>query len=434
MKHSEAVKLKNMLLTAEDDKLLRILQMVERHSEASAFADVLEAVRPRLARLRPPRPCTLERLLVLPFEDLLVAGAHYQGGSLTVNRGVLGRILDVMLTGLNAGTAAEMRKLCADSSLDDVARMTELGARVWPSAAKALANPPTAMFASGDRHGIRPQMALALGALKLGSQIMALRRLLPPKPFGDLTERQAEAAMESIRGAARDFGQEGLKAMVFALVARARRVDEVMQIFATSQSDTPVDQRINLTGPVADFCVERAVRVSQEIVKRDSADLGATADALESLVNLVESIGMVGEGVHRANIDRAVADVGKSVGSACDRSLKEGPLAEGLQALRDGSASTVDLLAAEEEARKLAKMRIVGRGLGLEDVVAATARSHAHRLNEALGERRRPRRGDAQAAAARDRDVVAGARLVEIMLGAGAAMRFFADHRSEPAA
>lgn len=432
MKHSEVVKLKHMLLSAEDDKLLRILQVVERHA---GFVEVLGAVRPRLVKLRPPRPCTLERILVLPFEDLLVTGAQgqLQSAGLTVGRSALGRLIEVMTAGLNADAANDVRRACATVSLNDPDRIAELGSKVWPDAAKALACPPDGAFGSGDRHGLRPQMALASNALLLAPLTMGLRRRLPPKPFGDLTEAQAAAATDAIRAALKTQGAEGLKTLMFILVARARRVDEVMQLLAVGQSDAPADQRVNLTGAVASFCVERAVRASHDIVKRDAIDLGVTAAALEGLVNLVESIGMVGEGVHRADLDRAMTDVGRSVGAACDKSLREGALADGLEGVRKGTASPADWLEAEGEARKLAKMRIVGRSLGLEEVVAAAARAHVGRLGEALAARPRPKPGDRRAVAEYDREVVAGARLVEIMLGAGAAVRFVAEHRA-PAA
>ena len=40
---------------------------------------LLDPVRDRLALLRPPRPLALGRVLILPFEDLLVAGRARPG-------------------------------------------------------------------------------------------------------------------------------------------------------------------------------------------------------------------------------------------------------------------------------------------------------------------------------------------------------------------
>ena len=66
--HSHVSAVGGRLAEASDSRLLEAVAFLDRLSERGAADRLLDPVRPRLATLRPPRPATLERVLVLPFE------------------------------------------------------------------------------------------------------------------------------------------------------------------------------------------------------------------------------------------------------------------------------------------------------------------------------------------------------------------------------
>jgi hypothetical protein len=429
VKHSEVVKLKRMLLETDDDKLLRILHMLESHSDALVFSQVVEAVRPRLSQLRPARRCTVERVLVAPFEDLLAVGGQGAGAKATISRTALGALLEAMKRGLSADKIEAARKDCAAASMDDVEQIIAVGAPIWPDAAKSLANPAAFLTDNADRHGLAPQFALAADVLTLAPEILRLVSDLPPKPFDDLAAYHGELIIAALQAAAARLGGRGVIAVVLVLVARAARIDGVMELLAVSKTATTPEEKQALSGRVADFCVERAERIAKAGCERPGDSLGTTTDALTDLVNLVETIGAAGDGVRRAGIDRAVADMTRSVGAACARSLREGALADSLKALQSSATAGVESAKVEAEARELAKLRLVGRRLGLGEVVHNAARAHVDGIFSALGKRAQQFQRNKEDVSAYNRQVVNQARLVEILSGSEAAIQLVSRFR-----
>ena len=61
------------LTEASNEQLLRVVGLIDTLDRRGPMDRLLDPVRDRLALLRPPRPLALGRVLILPFEDLLVA-------------------------------------------------------------------------------------------------------------------------------------------------------------------------------------------------------------------------------------------------------------------------------------------------------------------------------------------------------------------------
>ncbi|MEI6986535.1 MAG: hypothetical protein WCK65_10430, partial [Rhodospirillaceae bacterium] len=57
-------------LSLPDDKLLKVLELVEKFPDRTQAQLVLDQIRPRLVQLRPPRQVTAQRLLFHPVDDL----------------------------------------------------------------------------------------------------------------------------------------------------------------------------------------------------------------------------------------------------------------------------------------------------------------------------------------------------------------------------
>ena len=68
------------LTIASNEQLLRVVGLIDTLDRRGSMDRLLDPVRDRLALLRPPRPLALGRVLILPFEDLLVAESEVWPG------------------------------------------------------------------------------------------------------------------------------------------------------------------------------------------------------------------------------------------------------------------------------------------------------------------------------------------------------------------
>ena len=75
---------------ASDEQLLQVVGLIDTLDRRGPVDQLLAPVRGRLALLRPPRPITLGRVLILPFEDLLVHEAEAWPGRRCFARGTAG--------------------------------------------------------------------------------------------------------------------------------------------------------------------------------------------------------------------------------------------------------------------------------------------------------------------------------------------------------
>lgn len=131
-KHAE---LAANLIGASDENLLRIIAMIDRLQDRTGLDDLLTNVRPRLARLRPPRPLTMMRLLFLPLSGALVNRTAWRQDPACIPRAALKPIFSLLrdlpgghLPGADAAAPHEMF-----SDLDAVERR---GPPIWDAAAR----------------------------------------------------------------------------------------------------------------------------------------------------------------------------------------------------------------------------------------------------------------------------------------------------------
>ena len=66
---------------ASDSQLLKIAAVVDAQPDRDQLDDLVAGMRPRLARLRPPRPLRFERLLFTPLDPLIVPPQRWRPAS-----------------------------------------------------------------------------------------------------------------------------------------------------------------------------------------------------------------------------------------------------------------------------------------------------------------------------------------------------------------
>lgn len=122
---------------ASDSQLLRLVGVLDRLPQRGAADAVLEPVRSRLKTLRPERPMTLQRLLFVPFDGLIVAPRDWRGEGRTLPRNALTPLASAILAALGEG-AQTMNASLAGATLRNQALTARIGAQLWPAAALVL--------------------------------------------------------------------------------------------------------------------------------------------------------------------------------------------------------------------------------------------------------------------------------------------------------
>lgn len=221
------------LAEANDDRLVRVVELLDRLPDRGAADRVLDPVRPRLAGLRPPRPLTLSRVLVLPFEDLLVDPAAARPDRKRVSRVSLRPLLHLTLDGLAPGLARELDGLARAGDMRAADLVLRVGARLWPEAERALrgrlAGPATGGPDRAADDVPAPELAGVVGLLALGPELVPALWRLPPKPAVAYPPGTA-AALAPVVAGARARGTETLLWLVELLAARSLGTAPVLDL------------------------------------------------------------------------------------------------------------------------------------------------------------------------------------------------------------
>ena len=168
------------LLSAQDDKITRVVEMLDQLPRRGAADALLIKLRPRLARLRPVRPLTFDRLLFTPLDSLILPGAAWTRDLPGIPRNALRPLADSIRRHL------PQLATCIDAQIaglraDDRRAVAIAGAILWPQAGAWLATAPAPAdwtTASGLRDGdyaaLVPTIAAMLGcAVRLNTLQLA---------------------------------------------------------------------------------------------------------------------------------------------------------------------------------------------------------------------------------------------------------------------
>ena len=173
--------------SASDEQLLKVVGLIDTLDRRGPVDRLLEPVRDRLALLRPARPLTLGRVLILPFEDVLVPAHEAWAGRPCFPRPQLAELIARVTAGLPAATAAALRARAAGHSMMSAEIVLEIGAALWPAAAAMVA----ALAADqAQAPELSRQLATVAPLLALGPVLVPSMWELPPRPMGRCRDRR----------------------------------------------------------------------------------------------------------------------------------------------------------------------------------------------------------------------------------------------------
>lgn len=292
--------LSRTLDTASSQALIRIMEYIDRLPSRKNVEDAVSRVRDRLAQVRPPRPLTVKRVLVLPFEDLIVdGGPAAAGASWVVPRQTLSQFHAAILTGLPDKVLRETELMARDRTMDDLAAVHQIGRRVWADAARILrsrAEPtpdrrgtglPARTAADADA-GAGTLSGLAL-ILDHAEEITTALERLPSKPMGMLREHQRATAIGLLRSALAGGGNL-FRTCLSILVRRSLHPSDIMTLVVENLPDLTADQRDGALSEVGGECLRDIGRLNDHLESLGPRSLLTTADSVVKVACLLESL------------------------------------------------------------------------------------------------------------------------------------------------
>ncbi|HRY22815.1 MAG TPA: hypothetical protein P5558_00490 [Geminicoccaceae bacterium] len=357
-------RLADRLQLVDDQKLRDVVRMLESTRERGAVEPILAALRPRLRRLRPERPLTLQRLLTVPLEGAL-ATAGDGAWSFVVDRSRLGELHEAGLAGLPPGLAAALETALAGRLAHETDAILEHGRTCWPAAAAALAA-AAAVAGLPDRLAVEQRrvadlLAIAPDLVPLLGRLPRPLQLLDDDDKGVLGEilalalagsddrcgtlltlllrstRRPAALVDDLLAAVEPAGQDRLRPLIDRILAEHRATLDSLLDGVVARPEAPVAQVAEAVERVAEAVVDEAGAATalgrRAGAMAESRYLAAIQDLAMSPVVAGDAPTVLAGVRERETAARAVAKLGRAAGRLTRGETIERATREAVEAL-----------------------------------------------------------------------------------------------------
>lgn len=283
---------------ATDSVLRQVVAILEAVPARAMLDPIIEAARPRLKLLRPPRPVTFTRILFLPFDGAVVPMNEWRAGSAKLPRPALQPIADALREVLGPEVQQISAKL-GGRNFFDVLQVDSEGRALWAEAARVSA---TLSFPQG-----LPSIGLDAAAtrqlLDLVASIWRHADGIWEAKLASFSGPSPELVMAALKGPAEE-GQAAFSLAVASLLDRAQSPSSVLST-ATRISGVAVsiiDETLQALqrNPLPTLPSEdpvRAAQIAEEYVallsEFEIASRGRIKDQQKIFAPLLDNIGSV---------------------------------------------------------------------------------------------------------------------------------------------
>jgi hypothetical protein len=390
---AEHRRLTHAVASASDDQLARVVAMFDGMADRREADRLLDAARPRLRRLRPPRPIAFTRLLFLPLDGVIVEARGWKRTDGSLPRSALVALADAVRVAIGAEASA-IEACFTGHSFADLSAVDAAGRRLWRAAAGVAGalSPTPAWDGSGLAEAdFRHCVSLACGIWRhadpLWTALLAAREG-PPEPLVQAALAAAAAEPPMV-----------IEAMVATILTKAAKPGSVAAAAAAAR-----------VGPAG-----AAERVLDRWIEECRPDLSVSdpkgaAQLAEEFAEALEDLESSPAG-QRPERRQRVAALRRQVSEACRAAFADSTTHHLIAPLSTSSTGLDDanMAAMEATARSLRRLEHAGRALGGASAYGATLRQ----VIDAFG-------------ALRDKpgtNLADLARLTEILAGPEAALR-----------
>ncbi|MCA3414223.1 MAG: hypothetical protein INF84_06440 [Roseomonas sp.] len=380
---------------ASDAVLQQVVAVLEAVPSRTVLDPIIEAARPRLKLLRPPRPITFARILFMPFDGAVVPLQEWGGNSAKFPRPALQPIADAIREAMGS-EAQQISANLGGRNFFDVLQVDAAGRTIWAEAAR-----------------LAPTLALPNGIPNAGLNAAQCQELLA---VAAAIWRHAEPIWEAklaafsgpspelVIGALKGPAQESQAVFSLALTSLLHRAQSPGSVLATAARLSPI------AGNIADAKLAELQREPLQSLPVD--DAVRAAHLAEEYVTLLKELENAPAGyikdrrtVIRPLLDNLAKLISETTKKIYDRQF--------LPALQDPNAKrrAAAVLNIEYLARALRRLEDAGRRAGAFEAFDRLRLAYAQKLKACL---------DALDGGGLQRhDII---RLAEILLGTEKAM------------
>jgi len=357
------------IVAAPDPKIKRIVATVDALTQRGPVDLLIDPVRQRLARIRPPRPLRFGRLMFYPLDLLILPAARWTQGQQAIPRTALMPM--VHHVSLAMGTeAAAVKAEIAHRTTADVALISRLGQSLWPAAAAILADSGIPKGWASTQLGEATYRPLADAVAALLAEAATLDQLRAEAATGSLPPRPD--VVEAILGRVARANKSALPMMIAmlldclplaaALLPAAKKGPEAAALHAAMDEAT-------------DLLLQQLDQENITDMRIATGTLAEAGAAVGGIAALLKNLDKAGAKPQRREQIRAVR---QRLDADCKARFAWGLQDELLAPLQDpGIAGSIDIPALEVAARGLRVLetegRLVGSGAAYDRLLAGAA-------------------------------------------------------------
>ncbi|MEO3470752.1 hypothetical protein AAFN86_02715 [Roseomonas sp. CAU 1739] len=344
---AEQRRLVHAVAAASDKALAGIVALFDSMTDRQEADRLLDAVRPRLRRLRPPRPITLPRLLFLPVQGVIAEARSWRRQDGGLPRSALVPIAEAVRLAMGAEAQA-IEALLAGRNFADLRTVDAAGRRLWQAAAAiapGLAQPPGWEAAGLAATDFRHAMIVAGGVWRHANPLWAALLVARDGPPDELVRDALVAAATE--------DPMVPEAILATLLLQAARPGSVVAAAVAAR----------MGAPVADRVLDRWINgCSPDITVNDAQGSARLAEAFAEAMDDLDAC----PAGRRPDRRQRIAGLRRDIGEACRVAFVDGaragllePMAASLAPPDDGAMSAL-----EGTARALKRLERAGRVLG----------------------------------------------------------------------
>lgn len=427
----------NVSLGLPDEKLLGVLALVERVPDRDKVREVLDRMRPRLVRLRPPRPLTAQRLLFRPVEDLFDPPDSYRAKIGRLSRHTVQPCWVIVQ---NLLAPAILQRAADQLRVVDTNNLTELqvvGMPFWKGAAEVLAT-----FLASDqsigRHRVgtnqvtitedlRHQLIDIADILAIATEIETTKRHLPERPIRVLSQVDVELLTNVITRLGAESTRK-VQTYLLVILARMMKPGDLLQLVSEIQLPCSTSERATLFKMVGASALAGLANEAQTLRKSKAqiTDAAAGAETAEQLVTRLSSLERSLGGLRDKGVADQVQTARREIGSyvleklavkadeTLFESLKPQAAGPGRPAAREPTIEQVET--AEKSAMSLRRCARIAESVGVRREMERKLATVCSNLEREAGARGPDGQPD-------DRRLIRTVRLIELVAGPDEAER-----------
>lgn len=421
-----------------DDKLLGVLALVEQVPDRDQVREVLDKIRPRLVKLKPPRPITAQRLLFRPVEDLFDPPERYRAKIGRLSRHTIHPAWLIVHNLVDRPLLERTERMLKTIEASNHTDLYAVGLPFWSAAGKVLSEFLEADTSIGRRkvgndsltvtEDMRQQLTDIADILAIAAEVETAKIHLPEKPINALSEVDTELLTEVITRLGNDSTRK-VQTFILVVLARMSKPGDLLKVLSEASIPCTTLERNGLVKTVGTTALAKLAFEAQDLRLHKTkmpSDPSEGTLAAEQMVNRLISLEKTLGSVRDKSVVEQIQTTRREIGTyvvdtlavKADESLFENLRAKPEGVVRNGvQEPTMEQVEnAEKSALSLKRCARIAETVGVK-------REMEKKLQVVCGQLEREATAPDNDEDARERRLIRSVRLIELIAGPDEAQR-----------